>query len=178
MLKWLSYNAKTYPGHYGIYTRILILDVGCGCLGKHNPLKMNNVIHADKEKESFHLEMVCDVNFLPFKDNSFDIVHMSHLLEHVDSPIHVLRELKRISKNIVIIKVPNAIYHRVDADSPDHIYSWTQKTLTHLLSTVFREVHVYRSYQAMSRNKFETFKRLLLSLILETSELYAVCKKK
>jgi len=41
----------------------------------------------------------------PFKKNQFDIVLMRMILEHLDNPIKVLKEIIRISKNKAIIEV-------------------------------------------------------------------------
>lgn len=45
----------------------------------------------------------------PFKDNSFDEVYCSHVLEHVDDLIKVLSELRRITapRGKIIIRVPH-----------------------------------------------------------------------
>jgi len=45
----------------------------------------------------------------PFKDNSFDVVEASHVLEHLDRPFDVMRELHRILKpgGKLILKVPH-----------------------------------------------------------------------
>ncbi len=44
---------------------------------------------------------------LPFKNDTFDIVFCSNLLHHVEHPIIVLREMKRVSKEFVILSEPN-----------------------------------------------------------------------
>ncbi len=44
---------------------------------------------------------------LPFPDKSFDIVYCSHTLEHLHLPaIAVIREMERIAKEMVEIRVP------------------------------------------------------------------------
>ncbi|OIO41347.1 hypothetical protein COX97_00785 [Candidatus Pacearchaeota archaeon CG_4_10_14_0_2_um_filter_05_32_18] len=45
----------------------------------------------------------------PFKDNTFDVVEMHHVLEHLSNPLKVIEEIWRISKPgaIVIISVPH-----------------------------------------------------------------------
>lgn len=45
----------------------------------------------------------------PFKDNTFDEVYCSHVLEHLDDFIGVMRELKRICKPgaKIVIRVPH-----------------------------------------------------------------------
>jgi SAM-dependent methyltransferase len=44
----------------------------------------------------------------PFKENTFDFVYASHILEHLDNLVKTMQELHRISKNnaTIAIKVP------------------------------------------------------------------------
>ncbi len=48
-----------------------------------------------------------------FQSNFFDVVHMSHVLEHLRNPSVTLRELSRVLKKegILIIEVPNEFYY-------------------------------------------------------------------
>jgi len=46
-------------------------------------------------------------NSLPFEDNEFDYVLMMDVLEHLYTPSQVLSEAARVTKNAVIIGVPN-----------------------------------------------------------------------
>lgn len=45
----------------------------------------------------------------PFKNNEFDYVYASHIIEHLDDPFKVLKELKRITKSggIIHIRLPH-----------------------------------------------------------------------
>jgi len=45
----------------------------------------------------------------PFKDNTFDEVYASHVLEHVSDLIKTMKEIRRVSKNgaKIIIRVPH-----------------------------------------------------------------------
>ncbi len=56
-------------------------------------------------------DVVHDLNAFPypFPDNSFDFVEMSHILEHLDRPFFVMREVYRILKpgGVVHISVPH-----------------------------------------------------------------------
>jgi len=54
----------------------------------------------------------------PFKPNTFDEVLINHVLEHVNEPIQVLKELTRICKNKakIIINVPHAISYAHKSD--------------------------------------------------------------
>jgi len=48
-----------------------------------------------------------DAEFLPFKDESFDTIVLSEILEHVLNPIAILKEAKRVTKLKVIGTTPN-----------------------------------------------------------------------
>jgi len=98
-----------------------LLDIGCGnnkyyqqgyqTIGLDYTLKSQADIIADLNKNCI----------LPFKDNTFDFIYMSHSLEHLTNPVDILSEVNRVGKNgiPVIIKVPHhsnfrsyEIYHR------------------------------------------------------------------
>jgi len=57
------------------------------------------------------VDVVHDINKFPwpFKDNSFEEVYTSHVLEHVDDLIKTMKEIHRISKDKakIIIRVPH-----------------------------------------------------------------------
>ncbi|KAF2096258.1 putative UbiE/COQ5 family methyltransferase [Rhizodiscina lignyota] len=44
---------------------------------------------------------VGDIHALNFPDNSFDIVHVHQVLQHVADPVQALREMRRVTKSIV-----------------------------------------------------------------------------
>ena len=46
---------------------------------------------------------------LPFKDNSFDIVVMNQILEHLPSAEEIINEAKRVSKKWVLVGLPNEL---------------------------------------------------------------------
>ena len=92
-----------------------LLDIGCakGIIekvvgGRCNyglDIAYNNLIEA----KEYLYPTSGDSQSLPYKDNSFDIVLCSEVLEHLLSPESCLNEIKRVIKNkgIVIITVPN-----------------------------------------------------------------------
>ncbi len=45
----------------------------------------------------------------PFQDNEFDLVEATHIIEHLDRPFLVMKEIQRITKpgGTVVIKVPH-----------------------------------------------------------------------
>ena len=154
----------------------MILDIGCGRI----PLtsKRVEVIHVDINRRGKHLEVLCDAQHLPFKDKSFKIVHASHILEHVDNPLAVLREIRRICNGLAIIKIPN-VYGRTIEDQT-HLYSWNRDTFNHLLSKVFSHVEIKLTMRTV------TFKRpplrwiskalkWMIASLFQPNELTAIC---
>ena len=159
----------------------MVLDVGSGPTdGKHIYFNHENVVHVDIKKNSFHLEVQCDAQFLPFRKGCFDFAHLSHILEHVESPFQVLCEISRVSQ-IAVVKVPNAGYYRLWPCSNEHIFGWTTFNLENLLKRHFDKVKVYGSYRIDSsrrgmKKKLTTLKTYVLALLFGKNELTAVGK--
>lgn len=90
-----------------------VLDLGCGTGRFTIPMATKlrfNVTGADssremlaKAKEKQGADIVTwdyqDAEYLTYPNDSFDVVFASHLLHHVDSPLRVLRECKRILRS-------------------------------------------------------------------------------
>lgn len=47
---------------------------------------------------------------LPFRENHFDMVICSQVLEHIDNPEEVVREIVRVAKNKILIDVPTPLW--------------------------------------------------------------------
>ncbi|GHO43258.1 class I SAM-dependent methyltransferase [Ktedonospora formicarum] len=69
-----------------------------------------------------------NVTQLPFANNTFDVVTMLEVLEHVPDTERALRELCRIAKRFLILTVPSR-----EDDNPEHIHLFTPDRLTKLL---------------------------------------------
>ena len=52
--------------------------------------------------------------FLPFRDEVFDIVFSSHMLEHLDDPAAALAEFKRVSRKYVHVILPFGLFSVFD----------------------------------------------------------------
>ncbi len=94
----------------------LILDVGCGVAYQCALLrdKGYNVVCVNLNNNATftHLDALSDGCFLPFKDNCFDVVYSSHVLEHIQDKNKALQEMIRVLKpngNVHII-VPTCIW--------------------------------------------------------------------
>jgi SAM-dependent methyltransferase len=70
------------------------LDLGCG---PHT--KLPGSVGLDL-RPAPHVDVVHDLNLYPypFEESTFDHVQMSHVIEHVERPLHLLNEVHRIAK--------------------------------------------------------------------------------
>jgi SAM-dependent methyltransferase len=92
-----------------------LLDVGCGPgtitadladLVAHvtaiEPLStaLDSAREFTAGRSNIELE-IADVHELPYDNNSFDVVHAHQVLQHVHSPVEALREMRRVSRDLV-----------------------------------------------------------------------------
>lgn len=90
-----------------------LLDVGCGNgFFTYYLAKLINVTGLDFSKQMLkinphHKLIQGEAENLPFNNDSFDIVFCSDLLHHLNEPIKVIVEMRRVAKNYVIISEPN-----------------------------------------------------------------------
>jgi len=137
-----------------------ILDIGCGegivthFLINKLSFNSNQIVGLDIERNC--LEIAQDINpgaqffqtsiyELPFQDNSFDLVLALEILEHLEFPEKAIEELNRVSKQWVIISVPNDRmfclgnllrfkYLSSWGNTPGHIQHWGKRTFNNLIS--------------------------------------------
>ena len=74
------------------------LDVGSNCAYSAD-------VNVDIDR-SLPVDVVADLQHLPFKDGAFDVVTCFHTIEHVPDPQLALDELVRVSRKVVHVKVP------------------------------------------------------------------------
>jgi len=89
-----------------------IVDLGCG-ERKYVGSKGDVVIGVDYyDSTSADVKHNLDKFPYPFKDNEFDMVYCSHVIEHVKDPVKFLTEVHRIAKPnaLVIVKAPHFSY--------------------------------------------------------------------
>jgi 2-polyprenyl-3-methyl-5-hydroxy-6-metoxy-1,4-benzoquinol methylase len=97
-----------------------ILDVGCGEGFTLNRLKENGIgkklegieylqAAIDLGKKTYPDIKITKGNIyeLPYKDNEFDLVLCTEVLEHLEEPEKALKELVRVSRKYLVISVPN-----------------------------------------------------------------------
>ncbi len=138
-----------------------ILDVGCGegfileRLYRANIGEKNiGIDFLEKaveigKKERPHLDLrVGDIYKIPFKDNSFDLVICSEVLEHLQDPKKALSELHRVTKKYIILSVPNEPLFRVAnfirgknltrlGNDIEHVQHWSGESFERFVSEKF-----------------------------------------
>jgi SAM-dependent methyltransferase len=72
-------------------TGIHRLDIGCGKARKDGFVGVD--LHPGSDAD-----VLCDIGKgLPFRDGVFSEVHLSHVFEHVEDPVHLMEEIRRVS---------------------------------------------------------------------------------
>lgn len=106
---WIENNSK-------------VLEIGCGDGYFGQMLKQKNIDYTGCDISKRALEIaekrglntfLCEIkDKIDFPDNSFDYVVMSEFLEHIIDSEKILKETARISKNGVLVSMPNTAYWR------------------------------------------------------------------
>lgn len=182
-----------------------VLDIGCGT-GRYleNFSKDSVGIEVSHENIKIIKEKGLNVIFsdinnqINLKNNSFDIIFLSHVLEHVDSPINLLRECNRIldDEGMIFVSVPNEnnILEVLKMDSyfdnhPEHLYSFSPTNLEVLLYKTgfqFEEIYVdlYLMKKFINKSTFfggsflDIIQKIPNKIILPFSSSYMIVAKK
>lgn len=127
------------------------LDIGCGRGNLLMSLKHTGCECHGVEREEFPVDgLPPDIEIhtgelkdIAFDGNSFDVVIIWHVLEHIDNPVALIEETARLLRpgGLLAIAVPNfgsfqARFFRKDwfhLDLPRHIYHFTPGTLSAIL---------------------------------------------
>ena len=147
--KYLEEN----PEYYGVRSRLAlkkyfnniskeskILEFGCG-MGQNISL-LPNAVGYDISKYSLAFckskGIAVVENLSKVKNESFDMVFSSHVLEHVDNPLEVIKQmkqkLKRGGKFILVLPVDRQRYPpNFKLEVSQHLYAWTFSSINNLL---------------------------------------------
>lgn len=146
-----------------------LLDIGCGEGYTTNTIK-NKFPNIKITAREYDYETVLksniihnnlnikkgDIYNLKFKDNFFDMVLSSEVLEHLEQPNLAIKECKRVSKKYCLYSVPNEPWWRIVnmmrlaylprfGNTPGHINHWTKTGLKKMLKKHFKHVVVKRA---------------------------------
>lgn len=134
-----------------------ILDVGCGEGFTLSRLKEKGIgkklkgLEYSKEAIELGRKTHPDIEIiqgsiykLPYKNNSFDLVLCTEVLEHLDDPKKALKELARTSRKYLLLSVPNEPYFMLAnflrgknlsrwGNDIEHIQHWTSREFERLV---------------------------------------------
>lgn len=116
-----------------------------------------SVVSLAKTDRKFVKWFVLDGKNIPIKENSFDIVLACEVLEHIEKPNDVLKEINRVSKKYVIISVPFEPFWRIlnimrlkylssIGNTPGHINHWSIKGIIKLVEVYFQPIDIRISF--------------------------------
>ncbi len=136
-----------------------ILDVGCGEGFTMHELREGGVqaamigvdfsLAALAWSQAHHMAQsplkVADVQHLPFRDHSFDLVLCLEVLEHLPDSALGLRELLRVSRDYVLVSVPHEPFFRganflrgkhlrALGNDPEHLHNYSGRAFRRLVS--------------------------------------------
>ena len=98
-----------------------VLDIGCGYRANkyaNTIADVQDLSHVYPDKKFIKI----NEKILPFKDNSFDFVFASHVIEHVEDFEFFISELERVSKK-GYIELPSRLGDNiVFENTTDHIW--------------------------------------------------------
>jgi len=137
-----------------------ILDLGCAT-GEYC-VKLENLgfkcigidinpQYIEKARQNGVEAYVMEADNLKFPDYFFDTVLLFEVLEHINNPLKVLKEAKRVSRKNILITVPNCTQfsdlrasgltyeHMLEKD---HINFFTKNDLENLISKEFKNFEV------------------------------------
>jgi len=115
--------------------RPIQFDFGCGLDSNINSLMYSRKLLADFE---FH-PINGDIEHLPVKLDSFDLILCLEVLEHLDDPDQVLREISHRFNGHCLFSVPNEPLYRLTrmfllrknirqlGNHPEHLKNWSKR---------------------------------------------------
>ena len=190
-----------------------LLDVGCGdgvaLYLLRDRLPRLELCGVDPSEEALAVarQKVSDAELkkstsgsLPFEDDLFDVVISSDVIEHVEDPEQMLKEIKRVAKNGAVIIIGTPIKHSKFPIDHNHVQEFFAEDFLEMMQKHFQKCELHEShnlvlsllYNAPTKSFFN-FKYLinLLSLVLNWNPfraerwnriqmfayMYVICKK-
>jgi len=146
----------------------MTLDIGCGKTPKGN---VNVDLYQGFEHREKVIIIKADAHHLPFRSNVFDKVISHEVIEHIENPLTLLREMHRVSRDKIMITTPNAFYinkilrlfiRGFYTPNKEHIYLWGPIELeTVLIKLGFRDVRIGYLDKGPGTGRLELFCKIL-----------------
>lgn len=123
------------------YAKGIILDAGAGSSVYKYMFSKYKYFAVDTHSDE-GLDCLANIEHLPFRQNKFDTIFCSQVLEHLSTPCNALSEFYRVLKpdGTLILTVPHlSCYHEL----PNDYYRFTAQGISFLLKkTGFRIIQI------------------------------------
>ena len=141
-----------------------VLDIGCGYTANENATVVSDVQDLSNFYKNKPFVKITEKK-LPFKDNEFDFVITSHVIEHVDDFQFFISEIERISKK-GYIELPTKLGDNlVFENSNDHLWMFEYDDNSNILLASKKQEFIEPFVSVSTAKKLEKIFRQ--SLILE-----------
>ena len=141
-----------------------VLDIGCGYTANENATVVSDVQDLSNFYKDKQFVKITEKK-LPFKDNEFDFVITSHVIEHVDDFRFFISEIERISKK-GYIELPTKLGDNlVFENSNDHLWMFEYNDVSNILLASKKQEFIEPFLSVSTAKKLEKIFRQ--SLILE-----------
>ena len=141
-----------------------VLDIGCGYTANENATVVSDVQDLSNFYKNKQFVKITEKK-LPFKDNEFDFVITSHVIEHVDDFQFFISEVERIS-NKGYIELPTKLGDNlVFENSNDHLWMFEYDDNSNILLASKKQEFIEPFVSVSTAKKLEKIFRQ--SLILE-----------
>ena len=141
-----------------------VLDIGCGYTANENATVVSDVQDLSNFYKNKQFVKITEKK-LPFKDNEFDFVITSHVIEHVDDFQFFISEIERISKK-GYIELPTKLGDNlVFENSNDHLWMFEYDDNSNILLASKKQEFIEPFVSVSTAKKLEKIFRQ--SLILE-----------
>lgn len=111
-----------------------VVDLGCGLSPFINVIGGTGVDYSAKTIAKCEMlysdaKFVCsDILHTPFQDKSFDTVVAGEVIEHLENPKDLIKEMVRLARKRIILSTP-----QLEFDDPEHLWEFTEEDLLQLL---------------------------------------------
>ena len=118
----------------------MFLNLGCGNDSRGD-------IRIDINPDRKGLNLIADAHCIPLRDKIVESIFCKSVLEHLKSPFKGLSEMQRVSKNNILVVVPNVhhlkrikrnlifTHHRVNPLTT-HLQAWDGQAFKHLVDQI------------------------------------------
>lgn len=150
--KPIKFSKKTMYALYNLIPdKCSVLDIGCGngkllqmLAGKKScdtygidisEIAIKRIIKSNLKGETLNAENLDGFN------KGFDVVVLSHTLEHITNDENLIRNCRRITSRFLLVAVPQKGSRA--SDVPEHVRIYDAESLTRLLLKFFSKVEDY-----------------------------------